>query len=194
MSSVIISVVVAAVITFGLTSFTEVKTRGRKVRKLIEHIKAFSTKVNQGEIVLYSDDSSNTNLVDEDGISMPVLREKFEAAGRRCQVLLSGLAAGSNVPSKSYRVAVDNYEIQHADVYGHSKNTVGLCFRPANCREDWKVTAVQGNLITCYHRIMGNLTVKNYTDNHYSPNQKIALRQYAYEVVSGRYRINYEIV
>lgn len=185
--------VAAAIIIFGLIGFTKVKTRGKKVRKLIEHIKAFGTKVDQGEIVLYSDDSSNTNLVDENGVSMPVLREKFEAAGRHCQVLLSGLAAGSNAPSRSYRVVVDNYEIQRGDVYGHSKNTVGLCFRPANCREDWKVTAVQGNLITCYHRIMGNLTVKNCTENHYLPNQKITLRQYANEVAGGCYRINYEI-
>lgn len=163
-----------------------------QARKLIEQIEAFGRNVNLGEIVLYSDDSSETNLLDEKGISVPVLQKEFEAVSNHRQIAFYGLASGSNIPTKSYRVAFVGYKFVRDD-FGNPTDCVKLYFRPACCEEEWVITKVYDNFMTCYHRVMGSVTLKVYDKNRYEPKQKITLRQYAYQIENGTFRINYEI-
>lgn len=186
---IILVVILVAMFIFLIRYAYKVR---KKYRKLIEQIEAFGQDINQEKVVFYCDNSSKKNLLDEKGISVPVLQKEFGATNCHCQIALCGLAPGSNIPTKSYRVAFVGCEFVYND-FGHPTGYIKLYFRPARCEEEWVITKVYDNFMTCYHRVMGSVTLKIYDENRYEPKQKITLRQYAYQIENDTFRINYEI-
>lgn len=195
MGIVIICVAISFVVLFVWLVVMTAKIR-KEAQVLIKQIMAFGQKVNQGKLIFYCDDFSDTNLIDESGKSVPVLQEEFKTADKRCQIVLCGVTVNSNIPDKCYRVAYNGYKFVHDD-FGQSTDQVNLCFWPADCHEEWLVTEISDSgvihYITCRHQVMGVITVENRTGKHYEPGQKIVLHQKTQEAGNGRYIVNYEI-